>query len=100
MAATLLEAGADSLRADTQEGWLPLHIAARQRNTDIFDKLLLKAPSTVNTPPLKGFTPLCCAAMNGMEGMISFTSTEGEATGGTRQANQVSAYRSRGLWPR
>lgn len=69
MAIALLEAGADPLPADVL-GYLAIHFAAAKGHTDVLDTLARMAPSTLNRPSSKGFTPLCCAAIFGRESMV------------------------------
>ncbi|KAB5546847.1 ankyrin repeat-containing domain protein [Coniochaeta sp. 2T2.1] len=61
LAKLLLETGADPLAADI-DGWLPIHLAAQDRNLEVLDLLFERAPESLTIRDNDGKTALHFAA--------------------------------------
>lgn len=90
VAEELIEAGADPGLADSG-GEIPLHFAAKYSNLDIIDRLLSKAPSTINCASIDGVTPMSMAALKGQEKAVSHLLSLGASDKATLIDNDMSA---------
>jgi ankyrin repeat protein len=62
----------ECLHAVDEEGWSPLHLAARYGKVECMILLLVNAPGNINTQKDYGWTPLLLALFAGHSNVTSF----------------------------